>query len=76
MLAVLGLAWPRPASGPGGSLLWTRFTPSALVQKSADPNQNMFEPFGSILEGPRPNTVYFTRVPGHGREGVLRSGSG
>ena len=40
-MAVLGLFWPRDH---GGSFLWTRLTPSALVQRSADPNRTIFEP--------------------------------
>ena len=41
--------WPRTVSGPGGSLLWTRFTPSALVQRSADPNGTILAPFSGFV---------------------------
>ena len=52
--AVFGLGRPRDQ---GGSLLWTRFTPSALVQRSADPNRTMFGSFWAYFAG----NLYFSQ---------------
>ena len=44
----------------GETLLWTRFTPGALVQSSPDPNRTIFQPslgFGPLLKSRSPLKV-------------------
>ena len=55
--ALFGLGRPRDQ---GETLLWTRFTPGALVQSSPDPNRTMFQPclgFGLLLKSRSPLKV-------------------
>ena len=60
----------------GGSLLWTRFTPSALVQRSADPSRTNFEPFWIYRGGSQAEHRVFYEGSGAWPGGVLRSDGG
>ena len=55
--AFFGLGRPRDQ---GGSLLWTRFTPGALVQRAPDPKRTISVPFlgfGPLLKSRSPLEV-------------------
>ena len=44
--------WRRAVSGPGGSISRARFTPSALVRRSGDPNRTILVPFLGFASPP------------------------
>ena len=61
--AFFGLGRPRDQ---GGSLLRTRFTPSALVQRSADPNRTIFGQWLTYVGGRGSEACMFPRFFGSG----------